>query len=170
MENNEQLDTINPCGLRNRIKRELELLQKNGYLFHILSINHECYNKLYNINTYIITIQNNIDNKIYEFTLPIDYPFRPPKLKINDCLYLNHQKLSSQYFIDALIEYKGIKCFCCESILCSNNWSPGLTFKNIFEEIIKFRDYCREISHRVIINVIKRKYLIDDIKIVDWLY
>ena len=63
-----------------------------------------------------------------------------------------------------------MQCFCCESILCSNNWGPQFTMKDIFEEVKQFRDICKEIAHRVIIDVVKRKYLIDDINILEWLY
>jgi ubiquitin-protein ligase len=170
MKKNEILDIINPASLRRRIKRELELLQQDGYFTNILYVIQDENNSLYNITSYIITIYNNIDNKTYEFIVPTDYPFRAPKLSINYRSYSDYQKIESPFFTDALMKYKGIKCLCCESILCSNNWSPNLGFQNIFAEVSKFKGYCREIAYRAIIDVIKRKYLIDDINIVEWLY
>jgi ubiquitin-protein ligase len=170
MENNNELDIINPASLRRRIKRELELLQEDDYYTNILYVIQEDNDRLYNITTYKISIHNNVDNRTYEFIVPTDYPFRPPKLSINYRFYSVYQKSRSQYFTDALIKYKGISCLCCESILCSNNWSPNLGFTHIFAEVSKFKDYCREIAYRVMIDVVKRKYLIDDINIVDWLY
>jgi ubiquitin-protein ligase len=121
-------------------------------------------------NIYNISICNNFDFKLYEFKVPKDYPFRPPKLKINYKFYSDYQKLGSVHFTNALYKYKGISCFCCESILCYNNWGPQLTFMSIFDEVTKFRGFCREIAYRVIIDVIKRKYLMVDINIVEWLY
>jgi len=172
MENNEQLEIINHSGLKRRIKRELEILKNSGYISTILSANIESEPDKYysNRNIYKLSIFNNIDYKYYEFSIPLDYPFKPPKLKINLKLYSEYQKFRSFDFKDKLFKYKKIHCFCCESILCSGNWGPQFTIKHIFEEVAKFRDYCREISHRIVIDVIKRKYLIDDINIVEWLY
>jgi hypothetical protein len=69
-----------------------------------------------------------------------------------------------------LFTYKKIRCFCCKTILCGDNWVPSFTLKNILEETEHFKNICRDISHIIIINVIKRKYLIDDININDWLF
>jgi len=166
MENNNPLDIINPLSLRRRIKRELELLQEDRAFTNIICVIQEDDD----ITTYTISIHNIVDDKIYKFIISSDYPFRPPKLVINYRLYSDYQKFGSPFFTDAMLKYKGIKCLCCESILCSNNWAPNLGFKNIFAEVRKFKDYCREIAYRVIIEVITRKYLIDDINIVEWLY
>jgi ubiquitin-protein ligase len=166
MENNNTLQIINPASLRRRIKRELEMLKQDGYFTNFICVIQEGDD----IITYTISIYNITDHKIYKFIISSDYPFRPPKLLINYRLYSDYQKFGSSSFTDALIKYKGINCLCCESILCSNNWSPNLGFKNIFAEVNKFKDYCREIAYRVIIEVITRKYLINDINIVEWLY
>lgn len=33
-------------------------------------------------------------------------------------------------------------CFCCESIICSNNWGPGVLISDIFLEYIGRKDFC----------------------------
>lgn len=165
MSSTEQFNIIKFGGLRRRISREFEMLKKNGYMSETHDVNIE-----ESDNIYKITICKNFDFKLYEFSIPKDYPFRPPKLNINHRLYSEYQKLGSVHFADALYKYKGITCFCCESILCADNWGPQLTFMSIFDEVTKFRGYCEEISRRAIINVIKRKYLNNDINIIQWLY
>jgi hypothetical protein len=69
-----------------------------------------------------------------------------------------------------LKKYTGIQCFCCETILCSNNWGPQFTIKNILDDINKYRDARREVIVRIIVDIIKRKYLIYDTNIIEWLY
>lgn len=171
MENNEQLNIISPLILRRRVEQELKLLINEGYLYNILHVNIcEEYDNIYNEKFYKLFIYNNKDLKLYEFTIYNNYPFVPPKLRINHKSYYEYQLFKTEYFRDALFKHKGLQCLCCESILCYSNWAPRFTLKHIFEEVNKFRKYCREISHRVIVNVVKRKYLNNDINIIEWLY
>jgi hypothetical protein len=69
-----------------------------------------------------------------------------------------------------LKKYTGIQCFCCETILCSNNWGPAFTMNSVINDINKYKDARRQVIIRIIVDVIKRKYLIDDTNIIEWLY
>jgi predicted peptidase len=69
-----------------------------------------------------------------------------------------------------LKKYTGIQCFCCETILCSDNWSPAFTMNHVINDIDKCKDARHQVIIRIIVDVIKRKYLIDDTNIIEWLY
>jgi len=151
--------------LVNRIKRELKLLVKEGIcneenIFIIKNIEDEL----------VVMIKKINDNKYYEFTITRQYPFIPPKVKINNKHVLLSHRVDSNLFKKSLLKHTGIDCFCCETILCSYNWSPTLTLKHIFEDLQRFTEAARKVVIIIIINVIKRKYLIDDIPIIEWLY
>jgi ubiquitin-protein ligase len=173
-EDKQKLSIIRNQPMRKRLTRELISLINNNdnpiYLIDVncntnTNINQHYKNFPYSINLYEINT-----GRIYEIILGDSYPFGPPKLNINYKPYSDYFKFSSLTFKEALYKYKKIRCFCCETITCGDNWSPALTIQRIINEFHKFGNYCREISHRVIIDVIKRKYLISDINLLEWLY
>ena len=169
---NIDLSIIIQSSLRKRIKRDLELLINDNYLHEdsLISIEINTDKRLMDRQSYKIEFCNYKDYRTYELIVPRDYPFYPPKLKINYKPYSEYHNIDAIEFRQALLKFKGIRCFCCETILCGNNWGPQFTFKKILEEVEYFREAVREISYRVIIDVIKRKYLINDINIIEWLY
>jgi ubiquitin-protein ligase len=155
----------NSSCVQRRIKREIE------QLINLKICLPEQVNIQQNIDQeYIVAIQNLSDNKDYEFKMSNYHPFRPPKLLINKKLINFTHKQCSEKFGNSLIKYTGIECFCCETILCSNNWSPQFTCKDIINDIQKYRDARHQVVIRIIVDVIKRKYLVDDINIIEWLY
>ena len=68
-----------------------------------------------------------------------------------------------------LLEYYRIRCMCCETKLCYDNWSPVYTLKYILEEVDRFKNISKNLISRIFITIIKRKYLIDNINIIEWL-
>lgn len=166
-----QILLINMPSLRKRIKREINLLtnqnicvEDNVVIKSITSYNTK------NITDYMIEFKNLNDQKYYKFMVPLHYPFKPPKLFINNKSINLYYKIDNIEFNNALIKYNKLQCFCCNSLLCPEIWSPQFTFINILNDVNKVKTICREIAFRVIINVIKRKYLIEDINLVEWLY
>jgi hypothetical protein len=147
-----------------RIKREVDLLiSSNICLENQVEIKSEN-------NEYTVEIKNLIGKKDCEFKISSYHPFKPPKLFIDKKVINFHHRSNSETFRNSLIKYSGIECFCCETILCNNNWSPQFTLKDIINDIYKYRDARHQVVIRIIIDVIKRKYLIDDVNIVEWLY
>jgi ubiquitin-protein ligase len=147
-----------------RIKREVDLLVTSDICIEDeVEINNDN-------NQYTVSIKNQIYNKNYEFKISNVHPFKPPKLFIDNKLINFHHKNTSESFRNSLIKYTGIECFCCETILCNNNWSPQFTLKDIIYDIYKYRDARHQVAIRIIVDVIKRKYLIDDVNIIEWLY
>lgn len=119
---------------------------------------------------YNIIIKNLFDKKNCEFKMYSNHPFKPPKLVIDNRLISFHHKAASKKFSNDLTKHTGIQCFCCETILCSNNWSPQFTLKDVIYDIYKYRDARHQVVIRTIVDVVKRKYLVDDINIIEWLY
>lgn len=162
---------LNGC-LRRRIKREIDQLIEleicnDNIVWLKPNINHQ-HNDL---TTYTISFYNKQhNNRYYEFVLSLDYPFKSPKLIINNKPYSHYLKIQTNQFKNALLKYNFIDCFCCETILCGNNWTPHYQITNILTEVDKFKNICREIAYRIIINAIKLKYLVYDINIAEWLF
>lgn len=162
----EQLKQITIPGIARRIKRELEEMKR----IQIFIDDDEIIIEKYNKEEFYLLIKNNTDKRLYKFIIPPNYPFKAPRLEINYKPYSHYLRFQSLKFQDLFYKYKGRKCFCCDSILCADNWGPQIKLSNIMDEVDIYHKQCREIVDRVIINVIKRKYLIDDINIVEWLY
>jgi hypothetical protein len=59
---------------------------------------------------------------------------------------------------------------CCNSYLCSNNWSPRITIKALIEQLEEFRLHKNNIFLKFVADAIKDKYLIDDINLDEWLF
>lgn len=170
---NEELQIIQSKNVRGRIERELKelyelnLIDPYGVSVSVGTDNQNPYDK----TLYIINFYNLKDNKLYEFKFNSNYPFRPPKLFINfkPYSYYYYLNISSHDFKQNLLKYYKIRCMCCETVLCADNWSPAYKMSTILNEVERFKLICKNLSYRVIINVIKRKYLVDDINILDWL-
>lgn len=79
--------------------------------------------------------QNKLTYKLYTFMISQYYPFKEPKLLIQDTEYIN-------YFIHKYILYKknipflNLKCPCCFNVSC--NWYPSYNFKKMFDEYIDY--------------------------------
>jgi ubiquitin-protein ligase len=148
-----------------RIKREIEKLISSN-----ICIEDQVEVKNIDNNEYNVIIKNLFYKKNCEFKISSNHPFKPPKLFIDNKLISFHHKTDSENFKNSLIKHTGIECFCCETILCNNNWSPEFTLKDIIYDIYKYRDARHQVVIRTIVDVIKRKYLVDDINIIEWLY
>jgi len=165
----EKTSIIKTSPIARRIKRELEIMVKSGICQDSnISISR---NTIYNTNEfeYHIILYNDKDNRHYEFIINSYYPFKPPKLILNGKPYSEYFRFTSDNFRHLFNKYKGDKCFCCQTILCSDNWGPQLTLTNIMNEVNEFHNDCKDISNIIISNVIKRKYLVDDINLIEWL-
>jgi hypothetical protein len=166
----QQLDMITSNPIRRRLEREFVNLVSLDLIYPETVMVELCENKMSHYPSFLVSFVKIKGHMYFEFIVNINYPFTPPKLNINFRPYLHYLNFKSSHFKEMLFTYKKIRCFCCKTILCGDNWVPSLTLKNILEETEHFKNICRDISHIIIINVIKRKYLIDDININDWLF
>tara|TARA_B100000123_G_scaffold240326_1_gene193453 strand:- start:105 stop:572 length:468 start_codon:yes stop_codon:yes gene_type:complete len=97
-----------------------------------------------------IKLKVNYKNLLIEINFIGFFPFQKPDVLINNKYYNNILIFNDQFFINHLKKLN-INCLCCESILCTNNWSPMFGIINILDEIKK--------NHTLINNIIKLKYL-----------
>lgn len=160
--------------VRNRIKRELKQLITNNY-FYLNSLIIEPYidenniNKTYDYSQKYLIGLSTIDFNYFQIIVNSNFPFNAPKLLINFKPYCNYLYIKSDKFKENIYKYKNIRCLCCNTILCGNNWSPCFTFKHIIDEVNNNKSLCIEISKLVYVDIIKKKYLINDINIIEWL-
>jgi ubiquitin-protein ligase len=167
----EELNVIKHDNIKRRLQREFEPLI-NLQIIYPESVKIDIgYDKSpYNIENYSVGFMTILDNKYYKFLINHNYPFSPPKLEINFRPYQYYLNIKSIDFQTNLLKHKKIRCFCCENKLCGINWSPAYTLSRVIEEVELFKNISRDIIYIVIIDVIKRKYLIDDINISQWLF
>ena len=120
----------------NGIKEYLDLYPK---------IKNKCNHKILDsiedisvINENEIEIVVNYKNKYLiriKCLFPKEYPFRPPQIKLNDKEYI--------HFISKVQNIKlndDVKCLCCISLCCRENWGPQNIFIDVIEEIYKNLD------------------------------
>lgn len=170
-----QLSLISHSVNRRRIKREINILieskicNKKDIIIKKVNPNYIGKDNIYGAEI-MLCFTNLKDNKYYEFAVHDYYPFKPPKLLINNKILTYSHSVRSSEFTESLKKTTGFECFCCQSILCADNWSPKHIIKDIIEEIENFKHANMHILYRIMVNVIKRKYLNKDINIMQWLY
>ena len=124
------LNNTTPNTRRKRISAELKLfINKFGSIN--LSFTTDSDSLIFTI------IDNNIIPQFntIAFVVPIDYPFRPPLVCINGQNYTSLIKFTSREKLNVLKSLTDKDCLCCNTIICSDNWSPAMTFIDIVSEI-----------------------------------
>jgi ubiquitin-protein ligase len=170
------LNEIKRDQIKRRVKRELVILSEDENL-EIVTISFD------NKGDPIITIadmnpssNNNINNNnndslsIYEIYISENYPFTCPKIKVNGEDYLAFLRIKTQKFSHILKNITGLSCLCCNSYLCSENWTPVTTLYKMIHEIRNMRKKKRTIINKFYADKIKDRYLIDDINLDEWLF
>ena len=134
----------------------------------ILNINDYKFNKII-INEVVDEIQQidfiNKNIKI-SFLLSSFYPFKPPKkIYINGFEYISLLKFSHKD-----LRHLGFNkpCLCCDSLSCTNNWSPPLRLHLLLDEIIKNIALKKFYFYYKFIKIIEKKYLPDDISLLKY--
>jgi ubiquitin-protein ligase len=164
-----QLELITTNSIKKRLEREfINLISLDLIYPESVSINLNKDKPINNHNSFSISFITK-EYRHFEFIISIHYPFHPPKLNINFKPYIHYLNFSSLDFRENLFKYKNIRCFCCSTKTCGDNWSPGFTLKHILEEFDEFKKNCRDVCYILIIDIIKKKYLNFDINIVEWL-
>jgi hypothetical protein len=157
-------------GIGGRLKRELlDMIKLSICNVETISFAGEI-DPIHREHFYRLTFCHNKDQRWYEFRLSSLYPFREPRLWLNGQPYESFLRMNSVAFKQALLKYTSNYCLCCKSILNTNNWAPVYKLKDVAKEVHDFYQVCRRVADNVIVNVIKRKYLIDDINLIEWIY
>ena len=99
------------------------------------------------------------EKNIYNFQLQQDYPFKPPiNIKYNG---RDYKKSLFNYSIKvqkALKKNYYMDCFCCNTILCGNNWTPACNISHIINEMDKITKIQKEIIIIILCDEIRDKY------------
>jgi hypothetical protein len=114
-----------------------------------------------------------------------EYPFKPPECTIkgnNDYEYKILLARISKHYYKKINEFKNNKkkehttqeettkneettkktqtgCLCCDTIVCRNNWYPGINLSTLIEEINTNTTYMYDIVYNMLENKIYEKYL-----------
>jgi ubiquitin-protein ligase len=163
--NFELLNIIKSNGIRNRIKKELSKCMDDNSLFIENIHQNEDGNAVITIYDY-----NSQNLNTYQFEITQHYPFNAPKIKVNGDNYIDFLRIHSNLFRILLNKIKRKNCFCCNSYLCSENWSPVYNIISIIKEIRDFRKIRREVVDKYYADKIKKKYLIEDVQLDCWLF
>ena len=163
-----QLSLISPRNISRRLTNELkEILKTNKYEADDITI--EPGGPIHSPNTYIISFYDSDENKTFKFNV-CNYPFTMPKFTINSKPYHEYLRIRSIEFGNALTKYTKKMCLCCDSKMCPANWSPKYKFMDIITEFKENEKLCQKIVRIILLNVIKRKYSLEDINLIEWLY
>ena len=160
-------DTINNfninaecCKIHNQLYIEDNLLTTIGIYINENMIIKIDINKDYPFkppNVYVETIKNNFEQYDRWSSKIIDISVKsttPDYLLAWIFTIINNPKLSVGW--DFIPTNKCKKCLCCESIICTNNWHPGIQISNIFIEYIcrrKFVNNCSKIRQRLMKSI-----------------
>tara|TARA_B110000285_G_scaffold224506_1_gene281438 strand:+ start:174 stop:701 length:528 start_codon:yes stop_codon:yes gene_type:complete len=163
-----KLSFISPRNVSRRLTNEIkEILKTNKYEADDITI--EPCGPTYSPNTYIISFYDSYENKTFKFNI-CNYPFTMPKFTINSKPYHEYLRIRSIAFGRALNKYTKKMCLCCDSKMCYANWSPKYKFMDVITEFKVNEKLCQKIVRIILLNVIKRKYSLEDINLIDWLY
>jgi len=168
-QNAEIISSFQQKAIRRRIKLELDKMYPDyAQIIVETVVNPDDLPKL-KITVYEIDAANR--RKKYDFIMNNDYPFKPPTVFFQNRPYqeLLQIKHNSKY-IQLFRQVTGQDCLCCYSVICCNNWSPGITLSRIIEEIHYVRQKKRNVINKLFADKIKRKYLVEDVDLDSWLY
>ena len=165
LQNNATIDQMKYASVKRRLKRELE---KMGDKYPEIIVDKNDDDTL-KVTIYEISPDSKI--QIYGFIISSNYPFNPPRIFFQNRPYLEFLKTSyNPNYRKMFKQIVGQECFCCHSVNCSSNWSPGITLDKIIDEVKQIKSQKRQIINKLLADKIKWRYLIDDINLDEWLF
>jgi len=148
-------DNILTSAIYKRISGEgTELIKKNRVVSYYQTKN----------DTLMTIVVKTYNNTICKFILDNRYPFKPPDSYINDIPFHKYVKIPKIY-ISYMKKIFKKECFCCDSSLCENNWSPTKRLWQIADEIDTIKKKKRELMYTYFCDLISNTYLIHDLNL-----
>ena len=153
---------------KRRLKREIDYIKDKMPEYIILDEIEE--NKIKKEIYFRIITHNN--NQLV-FTLPYDFPFKPPQnLLLNGQnyryslknmptrIYYLYYHPEQMYFQEKKenVNYNKIQCICCSSLLCPDNWTPVNMIYHILNEIKQHNVLKRNIMYKLNLKMIFNYY------------
>tara|TARA_B100000963_G_scaffold354133_1_gene370072 strand:+ start:1550 stop:2086 length:537 start_codon:yes stop_codon:yes gene_type:complete len=121
-------------GYVRRLNREIQTLADN-----LLEVD-STYDEEKKTHTVSILLNNNL----VDFRLPQMYPFKSPGVLWNGKHYRDMLIFRTEYFQQVLRD-NDITCLCCNSLLCTSNWSPMCTLVDLANEIERNKNFIQAI-------------------------
>lgn len=87
-----------------------------------------------------------------------NYPFGPPKKILVNGINYRTILAPNNIIQEFLNKFTDIRCLCCSTLMCKNNWSPRKTIKDILEEIVKNLSIRRRTVEYIFAKKITQKY------------
>lgn len=107
----------------------------------------------------------------YIFHVDSNYPFTAPTgVIINGINYNSFFRLPSTRFETILRYISGTECFCCNSLMCKDNWRPIITLDKVIKQLEEYKIIKYNIHLKILADQIKKKYLVRDINLDPWLF
>ena len=170
-----------------RVKKEIENFQikKNTYEIKIFNFFDKLHFDFINVNNkkYLVIYYTHLDI-FTQLEITQNYPFKPynvvyfnSKYKVpylnnlNNLtgLFNNREMNIYSFFFKCLysinpkfLNLNKNECYCCKSLMCTNEWCPSFTFTNLLLELIevKFIEcYSSNLSYRYIKNIYDTLFL-----------
>jgi len=162
--NNLKMESLTLKSIYRRLQRDLTSMYK---LYDKITVEEGNTSNEFNVIIYEL-----VDEKIicYKFVIKHNYPFACPAVFLNNRPYKSFLFGKTNYEYINLKKNFGIDCLCCESLTCNENWSPKQTLNSIIDEIKHYKKIKKNLVFKIIIDIIKRKYLIEDVDLTSWLF
>ena len=109
-----------------------------------------------------------------------NYPFRPPNVSCNNKdiikVYMDMFSGLGTYWQNKMATLSEKQCWCCDTILCKNNWVPSNKISDIIDEFKFFHGIHTDVviekqrnMEKNLSKIIAREYLVEDIPLGDYL-
>lgn len=142
---------------------ETSIIEKTTYSKRTMSEVELLYSKCGNVSVVrkngINTVTVIHNNNQYVIELTQQYPFRvPSRIFVNGIAAKKICYMAGDIFKNYVKRYYGGFCFCCESLLHGEKWTPIYKLIHIINEIEMILMMKKEILLRILCNGIRAKY------------
>ena len=123
----------------------------------------------------VIAVVEDLDDESFVFTIDLKkgtYPFRPPNVLCNNkeiiSCYSEMFGVGMEMQND-LMKLSNKNCWCCDSLLCKNNWNVHNKLVDIVDEFKFFYTIKKRAVERHWAKIISRDCLVEDIPLAEYL-
>lgn len=100
-----------------------------------------------------------IDKNIIIFAFSRDYPFKSPAIYINGKSCQSCYRILHPFMLNELNRRTGMKCLCCETRICTANWSPSIRMHHLLDEYKRFKNIKKTLcAYYIFCNMNANKY------------
>ena len=115
---------------------------------------------IYHPNKRFMEVKFPLLNNLLVFRIFPSYPFKPPKLFVNEINYINRHRYMYIQYKPILLELNSREeCPCCNTILC--DWSPGYTLYQIINEFISKETIYIKVKNYLSFRIVYKQFPFD---------